>query len=103
MGGLGSGGHDHWWRPERKTTVEDCLAIDASRWTRAGVLRAGVLQLGRWAWADPRTGAETASVGYTVNTVEATEPWVRLSYAAGPAGEPIAYSFGLVATTPHWG
>src|SRR5262249_4088416 len=39
----------HWWRGEKKEVVEDCLTLDANRWTREGLLQAGVHQSGlRW-------------------------------------------------------
>src|SRR5262245_16238079 len=50
MGGAGSGNYYHWWRSGKKTVVEDCLSLDANRWTREGILRAGVLASGSWQW-----------------------------------------------------
>jgi hypothetical protein len=103
MGGPGSGCRDHWWRPKRKTTAEECLAISASCWTRAGILRTGTLQSGRWVWTDPSTGEESSSVGFLVNTVDGTEPWAWLTYTAEVSGERLDYRLGLVVTTPHLG
>ena len=42
MGGLGSGNRYHWWRGAKKATVESCRMLDANRWTRAEILKAGI-------------------------------------------------------------
>lgn len=45
MGGSGSG---MWIRFDKKTTVEECLSLDANRWMREGGLREGVRRSGSW-------------------------------------------------------
>jgi hypothetical protein len=35
MGGPGSGNRRHWWRPAKKTVVEDCFVLDPVRLARA--------------------------------------------------------------------
>src|SRR4051794_18160633 len=88
MGGPGSGNFYHWRRPAKKTVVERCRYLDANRWARDGILRAGMRQLGTWRWTDRRTGAEVAAVGYDVDTTDPDDPRVWLSSTAtreGPA------------------
>jgi hypothetical protein len=103
MGGLGSG--SHLLRANRKTVVEDCLAIDANRWTREGILRAGIRQFGTWRWNYP-TGNGFA-IHYSVDTQDMTQPVLRLSYAWLWAGtqerDSVSCVIGLEATCPHLG
>jgi hypothetical protein len=76
MGGPGSGNH---WRPCKKETVEDCLSIDANRWTREGILKADVCLTGSWRWTYPNGDGFT--VTYEANTLNASSPFVRLWYS----------------------
>jgi hypothetical protein len=100
MGGPGSGSHDHWWRPVKKTAVEHCRHLDANRWTREGILRAGVRHFGAWRWTDAATGAERASIGYEVDTTTPGDPRLWLSYTAtgDGAAEMLRYAVPLQAT-----
>jgi hypothetical protein len=104
MGGTGSGAHYyHWWRASKKAVVEHCWQLDAVRFTREGVLRAGVWSTGSWCWwrAAERTEKE-ASVSYEVDTT--TEPpWLRLCYDIKATGDALDYRIGLVATRPQFG
>jgi hypothetical protein len=105
MGGPGSGvSYYHWWRPAKKTTVEKCLAIDAGRWGREGILRQGVNNWGSWRWTYP-SGA-TFSVNYEALLVDEHRPRVRLSYSwrwgDGPS-QSEDYHVGLEATRPRFG
>src|SRR5436309_3394535 len=80
MGGPGSGAHYyHWWRPAKKTTVEECESLDACRWTREGILRAGVHLMGSWRWV--YHGGRENSIGYEANTLDPALPVVRLFYS----------------------
>jgi hypothetical protein len=103
MGGPGSGNHYHWWRSGKKTTVEDCRFLDANRWMREGILRAGVWRQGGWAWfRDEEREEKTSSIGYEVNTQDAP-PRVRLFYTFTEKGEHVDYCIPLVTTQPHLG
>jgi hypothetical protein len=105
MGGLGSGNHYHWWRPGKKTVVEDCLSLDANRWTREGILKAGVYRSGWWRWVY-RSGRE-CSIGYKVRTFDSDDPVLRLTYSRTRAGteqpESIDYHIRLATTVPRFG
>lgn len=84
MGDTGSGNSDHWWRGARKQLVEDCLSIDAGRWTRAGILRAGASSSGSWAWRHgDRVRAELA---YVADLADGRAPAVWLSHGGGSGG-----------------
>ncbi len=80
MGGLGSGNFYHTRRPAKKAVVEHCRQLDANRWAREGILRAGVRLSGRWHWTDRRTGQETAAISYDVDTTDPDDARVWLSY-----------------------
>lgn len=106
MGGSGSGArYWHWWRPEKKTTVEDCLSLDASRWMREGILTGASHRLGSWRWKYRSGGGFT--VNYEVRTLAANNPCVRLFYSwtwtsTGQA-ESVDYRVGLTTTRPRFG
>jgi hypothetical protein len=103
MGGSGSGSHYHWWRATKKTVVEDCLSLDANRWAREGILRAGVHQTDSWRWVY-QSGRE-CSIGYEVFTQDMAQPLLRLSFsctARGQAG-PMGYHVRLATTRRRFG
>lgn len=105
MGGSGSGNRYHWHRGDKKTTVEDCLTIDANRWSKEGILKAGVAQYGSWRWTY-RSG-NGFSVNYEVRTEEMECPRVRLSYSWTwqSVNEPQSadYTVCLTTTRPRFG
>ena len=104
MGGSGSGNHYHWWRPSKKTTVEDCRSLDASRWMREGILKAGVWHAGSWCWFRDQTRTQrTADITYEVNTTFRAPPWLRLTYTVKATGTAIDYRVRLTTTRPRFG
>jgi hypothetical protein len=103
MGGLGSGCDYHWWRPSKKTVVEDCRSLDASRWMREGILTEGLRHRGTWCWYRDAGGKEiTSRIEYEVDTTEAG-PWVRLFYTFTESGERVDYRIGLTVTRLRFG
>jgi hypothetical protein len=76
MGGPGSG---RWGWHDKRTTVEECLPLDAARlardWLLARSAAAGVLT-----WSNTRTGEQTASAGYRCEVIGDTVV-LRLLYA----------------------
>jgi hypothetical protein len=105
MGGSGSGNHYHWWRSDKKTVVEDCLALDANRWMREGILKAGVRTMGTWNWTY-HTGKSFA-VTYAVDTLAPAAPSVRLTYSwvwsASQEPQSADYRVRLTTTRPRFG
>jgi len=105
MGGLGSGSNWHGWRPRKKTTVEDCEYLDANRWMREGILKAGVYHNGAWRWTYRDQGEE--SIDYEVDTRDPALPFVRLTYWYVPIDpekkETIDYRVRLATTKPRFG
>jgi hypothetical protein len=104
MGGSGSGAsYYHWWRPAKKTTVEACRSLDASRWMREGILKAGVWHTGSWCWfQDEARTKRSADITYEVNTL-ATPPWLRLHYTFKATGDVVDYRMLLATTRPRFG
>src|SRR5262245_26955267 len=104
MGGRGSGVTCyHWWRPAKKATVEDCRHLDAGRWSREGILKAGVCHSGSWCWfRDASRAEQTSSLGYEVNTLP-SQGWVRLFYRITRTGEELDYRVRLTTTAPRLG
>src|SRR5262245_37324239 len=105
MGGSGSGNRYHWWRPEKKVVVEDCLSIESARWVREGVIRGGVHLSGTWRWTY-RSG-NTFFVHYEVQTLDLEFPFLRLYYSWtwNGKGEPQSadYFVRLTRTHPRYG
>ena len=95
----------HWWRPTKKTTVDDCLSLDANRSMREGILRAGVHAAGSWRWTYP--SGSSFCVHYDVRTLDMDRPRMRLSYSWtwGAEGEPQSadYHVRLATTRPRFG
>jgi hypothetical protein len=105
MGGSGSGNYYHWWRSGKKTAVEDCLSIDANRWKREGILKAGVRLSGSWRWLYA-SGREN-SINYEVLTIDMVRPLLRLSYSQSRPGteqrESMDYDVALTTSRPRFG
>ena len=105
MGGFGSGSQHHWWRPGKKTTVEECLTLDVNRWRREGRLRAGVRLLGSWRWTY-RDGSDF-TVHYDVDTRVSDKLAVHLWYSwvwtATQEPESADYHVRLTTTVPRFG
>ena len=64
MGGTGSG---RWGWHDKKTTVEECLALSAGKLARDGIIAQSPGAGWLW-WTNTATGELTASVGYTRET-----------------------------------
>jgi hypothetical protein len=103
MGGAGSGNRS--WRHSKKTTVEDCLRIDANRWMREGILTAGIRVVGSWGWTY-RDGKGFV-INYETDTVNPDRASLRLSYSwvwSGSKRQGSAdYRVLLTATRPRFG
>jgi hypothetical protein len=78
MGGSGSGNFHHWYRPEKKPVVEDCLSFDINDWQRRGFLREGNTYQGttRWTYAN----GQSFAVSYQVDAREPGSSFVLFSY-----------------------
>ena len=99
MGGPGSG-RQGWWN--KRTTVEQCLTLDANQLMRDGMLASGVCLSGILTWSNTRTGERVSSIGYMVNTV-AGQPWMRLIYTAQDDQQDLNYQVSLQTTRPYYG
>jgi hypothetical protein len=98
MGGFGSG---RWNWPSKKTTVEDCKALDLHQLARAGSFVAGRTASLRWL----RGEQETGSIGYTVRS-RGTGLLLVLSYCWRRADEEwqsIELPIPLETTQPRFG
>jgi hypothetical protein len=89
MGGYGSGR----WRggkPDRKTVVESCLALDINALARARVVRPNVDLRGAWKWwnqteddqdPEPEKNKPSAAIGFHVRT-RGDSGSIKLDYSA---------------------
>jgi hypothetical protein len=105
MGGPGSGNPYAGWGRRKKATVEDCLGLDASRWMREGILKAGVRLSG--CWRSPSGIWSGVPVNYQVETLDPARPFVRLCHPGGWASAhkqvSADYWVRLTATRPRFG
>jgi len=94
MGGYGSG---RWIRPSRKITVDKCLSIDVSDYTR----NIDQCVSGEISWINRYTGRVISSISYVFLPKDGTEPMLVLSYKIGHVAvhEPVS----LQKTNPHFG
>jgi hypothetical protein len=105
MGGLGSGCDNHWWRPDKKTTVEDCLSLDSNVLMRDGVLKAGLSTPGAIEWTYP--SGNSFRVNFAVDTRDLGNSFLRLSYTwvwtPTRDEESVAYRLAVTTTRPQFG
>jgi len=89
MGGYGSG-RWHGGKPDRRTVVESCLALDINALARAGVVRPNVDLRGAWEWwndvlvddaAAPEKDEPSAAIGFRVRT-QGDAGTIKLDYSA---------------------
>jgi hypothetical protein len=74
--------------------AEHCRRIDARRWQREGVLRAG--SVGSWQWTDSETGECLASIGYWSDGSS-----VGLNYSIN--GRDCSQTIGITRTPCNYG
>jgi hypothetical protein len=103
MGGPGSGNHYHWWRLGRKTTVEECRALDLRELARKGAFVPWYC--GSLSWF--RGEQEMGSIGYQVVPTEGGEKLLLvLSYrwsSDEKESQSIKVPIFLETTRPHFG
>ena len=102
MGGLGSGNRYRW---DKKTVVEDCLSIDANRWTCEGILKVGVHHRGRWSWT--YSNGKGFALNYLVDGQDPDHASLHLTYSWtwGNTEKPESadYTVRLTTTRPYLG
>jgi hypothetical protein len=103
MGGPGSGNNYHWHRPSKKTVVEDCQELDASRLMREGILASDVRLSGSWRWYNAATNETTSSIAFEVCTLGESAPWLRLFYTFKAEQKSADYRVSLTTTRPRFG
>jgi hypothetical protein len=100
MGGSNSG---RWHGSITKSAVEYCSSLDVNRWVREGIIKAGTYSSGRWIWSDRETGEDEYSLGFEVNTLDPSRPWIRLHYSFIRTNEDLDYRVRLQTTHPYFG
>ena len=101
MGGYGSG---RWAWHTKKTTVEECEALDISGLYREGLLGWDRRWWGSWQWT--YTSGQKNTIGLEIDTTDRTSPWVRLFYkitSGWNEGRDLDYKVRLQTTRPHFG
>lgn len=76
MGGYGSG--RRWGG--NTTKVEDASCLNVNRMVKLDVIAEDRYKWGRWVWSSVRTGKETSSIGYRLDTTDMNDPHIRLEY-----------------------
>lgn len=102
MGGRGSG---TWYRWDTKTKLDEGLQLNMNRIIRCKTVMPGIWHSGAWAWTNTKTGEQTASISYEVNTCDPADMWIRLRYTQTCQNEKhdMDYKVRLATTTPHYG
>lgn len=98
MGGFGSGRGSG----RQAAIVEECLSIDACRWMREGIIRAGYRSSGAWRWTNATTGETTASINYRVDAGVVSGASAHLSYTLRTTGTQMNYAVCLQVTQPNY-
>lgn len=96
MGGYGSG---RWFGHDKKTTVEDCHALNFGVLERDGAF--APWRTGRYRWLVAER--ETGSIGYRVEQTKGDRLWLVLDYVWGEAKEHVVIPVALETTRPHFG
>ena len=95
MGGPGSG---RWALHDKKTTVEECLPLDANKLARDGMISrspgGGLL-----VWTSTRTGEQTASAGYRREVIEGIVVFRLLYTVTGRDGQKLNVDEPIVLQT----
>ena len=99
MGGYGSGRSSGGG----KITVEDCLTLDINKLVRDRFISPGIHGIGNLIWKNSVTGVERGSIGYEVNTLSHSIPWIRLFYTMTQTGENVDFRIYLQTTEPYFG
>ena len=96
MGGYGSGRRS---RAFSHGLTDDCRVLDAFRWAREGILRAGRIAKGVWQW----NGGKGAAMAFRVDANSCVAPFAELSYTLTLTGKGIEYRVPLQTTVPYFG
>ncbi|HQU43783.1 MAG TPA: hypothetical protein PK867_13285 [Pirellulales bacterium] len=96
MGGYASG---RWFGHDKKTTIEDCHALDLGVLERDGAF--APWRSGRYRWLVGER--ETGSIGYRVEQRHGGQHWLVLDYVWGEAKERVVIPVALETTRPHFG
>lgn len=100
MGGYGSG---RWNWYTKRVTVEECLVLSADVLTRHRLLGPDRHESGTVIWTNTATGEKVSSIGYELNTLDMTSPWLRLEYSLDKIKKHVDYRIHLTTTALPWG
>lgn len=81
--------------------MEECWALDANEFMRAGVFKEGEFRPLRWLWR-LTSGTQQFSICYEVDATNLACPWFRVSYRLS-TGETLDYKINLDTTDPNYG
>ena len=102
MGGRGSGS---WYRWNKKNTVNDGHSLDINKLVRDGLLVRGY-GAGSMRWTNTRTGEETASIGFILETLVEDGLTMHLYYTrTGRNGDKENFNYPIIlqTTRPNYG
>ncbi len=101
MGGLGSGLTYQYWRPRRKTTVEECKVLLVKSLRELGMLKPNSTTSRTLTWAGCYPNNKS-TFGITVNTT-GNCPHLVLSYRIPERNESFEYEIRLSTSKPPFG
>lgn len=100
---MGGSGSTRWNGHEKRTTVEECLVLSISDFTRQGIIEPGVKRRGILRWYSPLSGEVESSLTFEVNTLDMNSPLVWLFYELASQGKMVNNRIGLETTPCHFG
>lgn len=98
MGGSASGS---WYRWSKKSTNENFHRFSISRLKELGVVDRQKWGSGNWQWTIDEE--VVSSISYELNTLDSTNPWLRVHYTHTNSGDKHDYRIYLCTTSPHYG
>lgn len=100
---MGGSGSTRWGWHTKKTTVEECKDLDMSTLNRKGIMGWNVQWWGSCRWYNAVTNETTSTISIQVNTLDRTNPWLRLLYTFTELDESYDYKVNLETTEPYFG
>ncbi|MFC1657064.1 hypothetical protein ACFL2P_00625 [Candidatus Moduliflexota bacterium] len=98
MGGTGSG-YPLWM--QRKTTVEECLHLEAVWFnTKKNI---GKMVTGDIAWTDPRTGIKMSGADFTLDLRDHYQTSAHIRYRHRETGDLCSQEISLMPSEPFYG
>ncbi len=99
MGGFGSGGYYR----SKNVYADESMCLDVNRMVKLGAIPKHGYRTGKLVWTHNSTSEEKSSIGYTVDTLNEEQPYIKLAYRIISSDEQYDYKINLIKTRPYYG